>query len=259
MCTDSATDGNRRRYRVGHRRHILGDLEACVITVVNHSQRVSNSDVALMTGACASQLWWHAAPAWGRTPTPVVYAVDEKSAPPGSQVIGIFDTPDQPGVLGWHTEDANGVIYGRVFAGVVLDHGGTVMAGQLSVSAVLSHEVLEDFIDPNCNLWIDVDGRRSYALEVGDPVEADSYALSIDNRSVAVSNFITSKWADPAARSGFDHMGRCSAPFQMAPGGYVLQMIGGQVSQVFAAEYPEWKKSMKESPLARTSRRLAVA
>lgn len=231
-----------------------------MITVVNHSKRVSNADVQLMTRACASQLWWHAAPAHGLAPRPVVYAADEHSAPPGSQVIGIFDTSDQPGVLGWHTEDPNtGVVYGRVFAGVILDNGGGSLSGQYSVSATLSHEVLETFGDAACNRWVDVDGAWAVALELGDPVENDSYSILVDGKPVAVSNFVTSAWFDPAAKRDFDYLNRCKAPFTMTSGGYMLKMVEGRVSQVFGEQYPAWRRDVKKSPLARTARRLATA
>lgn len=228
-----------------------------MITVVNHSKRVTNSDVQLMTRACASQLWWHAAPAHGLAPKPVIYAVDEKSAPPGSQVIGIFDTPDQPSVLGWHTEDPNtGVVYGRVFAGVILDNGGGALSGQYSVSATLSHEVLETYGDAACNRWVDVDGTWAVALELGDPVENDSYSILVDGKPVAVSNFVTGAWFDPGAKCGFDYMGLCTRPFELRPGGYIIQMVDGKVSQKFGDQYAVWRGETKASPLARTARRL---
>jgi hypothetical protein len=222
------------------------------------STLVKSTDVALMTRACWAQLQSHAAPAWRLSPMPVVYATSAAAAPPGSWVIGVFDDADQAGDLGWHTED-KGVIYGRVFARPVLDNGGDALTKPLSIASVLSHEVLETFVDPSCNRWADVDGRHSIALEVGDPVESDSYAIQVDTTQVTVSNFVTENWFDPQARSGFDRMRRCTAPFQMTRGGYVVQMVDGRVSQRFGEQYPLWRKEMKRSELSRTSRRLVTA
>jgi hypothetical protein len=229
-----------------------------LITVVNKSTLVSNADVQLMTRACWTQLRDHASPAWRLVPMTVVYAVDEAHAPPGSWVIGVLDDSDQAGALGWHTED-KGVIYGRVFARPVLDNGGNALTAKLSIASVLSHEVLETFVDPSCNRWADVDGRHSIALEVGDPVESDSYAVQVDTTQVMVSNFVTENWFDPQARGGFDYMKRCTKPFQMTRGGYIVQMVDGKVTQKFGETYPEWRKGMKRTELARTSRRMALA
>ena len=103
---------------------------------------------------------------------------------------------DQPqGVLGFHTEDQGGKLWGVVAAKPELDNGAQVTTGDWSVSSVLSHEVLEMFVDPNCNLWAN-DGKGSaYSFEVCDPVEAPSYAVN----GVSVSNFVTPSWFDPLA------------------------------------------------------------
>jgi hypothetical protein len=116
-----------------------------LITVVNKSTLVSNADVQYMVRACAWQLRYHAAPAWGKVPIPVVYAASEATAPPGSWVIGVFDDSDQAGALGWHDLAKGDVVYGRVFARPVLTHGGNALTAPLSVASVLSHEVLETF------------------------------------------------------------------------------------------------------------------
>lgn len=231
-----------------------------MITVVNRSTSVSNADVQKMVRACAYQLKNHAAPAWGKTPIPVVYSVTEATAPPGSWVIGVFDTSDQAGALGYHDVTSGDVVYGRVFARPVLDHGGDALTKELSVASVLSHEVLETFVDPFCNLYADWDGIRAVALEVGDPVEADSYAVPVDGVKVTVSNFVTQRWFDPRATTGpFDHMGNCKEPFAMTRGGYLIVMKEGGINQVFGDKYQEWRiADLKESPLSRTARRMAL-
>lgn len=229
-----------------------------MICVVNKSTKVSDADVHLMTRACASQVKLHAAPIWGLAPVPVVYHTSEKSCPPGSWVIAILDDSDQAGALGWHTEDQGDLIYGRVFANPVLENGGDALTKELSVASVLSHEVLETFCDPNVNRWCD-DGRGTlYALEVGDPVESDSYGISVGGKTVTVSNFATPAWFDAQASSGeqFDFMHRVKAPFQMTAGGYVVKMAGGKVTQQFGEHYPEWRRATKKADTARSARRV---
>src|SRR6185437_12983234 len=51
-----------------------------------------------------------------------------------------------PGVLGFHTEDQGGKLWGVVAAKPELDNGAKVTTGDWSVSSVLSHEVLEMFV-----------------------------------------------------------------------------------------------------------------
>lgn len=227
-----------------------------MITVVNKSTLVTDAQTQMMVRAVAWQLRWQVAPAWGKYPLPVVWSKTETTAPPNSWVIGILDNADQAGVLGWHTEE-NGIIYGRVFAEPVISNGGDALTKPLSVASVLSHEVLETFVDPACNLYADRGDGVEYAVEIGDPVESDSYPIKVDTTAVTVSNFVTEAWFDPQATRGFDHMGRCTAPFQMTRGGYVIQRTAGATSAVFGEDFPEWRKATKQSELSRTSRFLS--
>jgi hypothetical protein len=138
-----------------------------------------------------------------------------------------------------------------------LDNGGKVTTGDWSVSSVLSHEVLEMYVDPNCNLWAN-DGKGSaYSFEVCDPVEAPTYTVS----GVSVSNFVTPAWFDPLApaTAQFDKLGQLKTPFSILKGGYVVYESAGKEHQQFGDEFPGWRKEMKSGPLARTRRRLIQA
>lgn len=230
-----------------------------LIAIVNQSSLVSNADAATMTQAIASQIQLDVAPVWEKSPAAVVFYSDATAIPPAAHVITITDTiKDQPsGVLGYHTEDQGGKLWGIVAAQPELDNGGKVTTGDWSVSSVLSHEVLEMFVDPNCNLWSN-DGKGSaFSFEVCDPVEAPSYATN----GVSVSNFITPSWFDPLAGSSakFDHLGLLTAPFSMLKGGYVVYAASGKEQQKFGDEYPQWRKDMKQGPYARTRRLLTQA
>ncbi|MDI2124663.1 hypothetical protein [Yinghuangia seranimata] len=229
-----------------------------MITVVNKSTRCTDADVLTMTRACATQVQKHAAPAWGVLPIPVVYAASEKEAPPGAWVIAVLDDPDQADALGWHTESEGELIFGRVFAAPVLDNGGTVLKGSLSVSAVLSHEVLETLVDPHVNLWADDGTGTLYALEVADPVESDSYEINVPGAgAVSVSNFVTPRWFDRQAgkHQQFDWLDKVTTPFHMTKGGYVVTSAAGKIQQLFGAQYPEWRKHTKIADTSRSARR----
>ena len=151
-----------------------------LIAILNQSKLVTDTDAVTMTEAIATQVRMDAAPLWDRAPAAVVFYTDPAAVPAAAHGIAIVDTiQDQPkGVLGFHTEDRGGKLWGVVAAQPELDNGGKVTTGDWSVSSVLSHEVLEMYVDPNCNLWAN-DGKGSaYSFEVCDPVEAPTYTVS---------------------------------------------------------------------------------
>ena len=230
-----------------------------LIAILNQSTLVSNTDAATMTQAIATQVQLDAAPIWNRTPAAVVFYTDPAAIPTGAHGIAITDTiQNQPrGVLGFHTEDQGGKLWGTVAAKPELDNGGKVTTGDWSVSSVLSHEVLEMFVDPNCNLWAN-DGRGSaYSFEVCDPVEAPTYVVN----GVSVANFVTPAWFDPlaAATAQFDKLRQLNAAFSILKGGYVVYESAARAQQKFGEEFPDWRKEMKTGPMARTRRRRAEA
>ena len=232
-----------------------------LIAVVNHSTEVTDGEVYDMTIAVNRQVRTDVAPLWGIMP-PVVTYLAKDPVLPGSAVMGVFDNADQAGDLGWHTETAGGVVYGRVFAQPVLANGGGKLTGALSVCSVLSHEVIEVVGDAACDLWADAGNGTAYARELCDAVESDSYVMMVGTGVTAikatVSDFLTPAWFDPNAAPGseFDYMRILTAPFQVRPTGYTITETEGTVSQVFGEKYPEWRKATKEYPIARTARRL---
>ena len=228
-----------------------------LIAILNQSTLVSNADAAAMTQAVAAQVRFDAAPLWDRAPAAVIFYTDPGAVPAAAHGVAIVDTiQNQPqGVLGFHTEDQGGKQWGVVAAKPELDNGAKTTSGDWSVSSVLSHEVLEMFVDPNCNLWAN-DGKGSaYSFEVCDPVEAPTYQVS----GISVANFITPSWFDPLAAPSaqFDKLGHLTQAFSILQGGYVVYESAGQQQQKFGEEFPEWRKAMKSGPMARTRRRLA--
>jgi hypothetical protein len=235
------------------------------IAVINKSKLVTPSDVATMTMACHIQLQHDAAPLWGSLPVPVTFYQDDAHAPQDVSPIYIFDTADEAGALGYHTEDSKGRVYGKVFAKDLLAQGAKALTGADSIASVLSHEVLELWGDPNVNRWAEAPNGRLYAIELCDPVEADWYNITVGTNVVSVSNFILPAWFDDSPPKGakVDFMGRIHAPFSMSKGGYVAYRSGGVEHQTFARKltleygeaYPEWRKPGKGHAAARTNRR----
>lgn len=238
------------------------------IAIINQSALVTEDEAKTMTNAIAAQIRLDVATLWDRAPADVVFYTDPGAVPVQMHGIAIVDTiKDQPqGVLGFHTEDKGGKQWGVVAAKPELDHGAKVLTGDWSVSSVLSHEVLEMYIDPNCNLWANNDGGSVYSFEVCDPVEAPTYVVN----DVSVSNFVTPAWFDPLAASPpagadplasrpavqFDKLRLLTAPFTILKGGYAVYGSVGQTHQVFGEDFPDWRKEMKRGQLARTQHRL---
>ncbi len=227
------------------------------IAVLVKSQQLSLSDVLRMTAACADQLRNQAAPLWGWAAPNVSFAADDAHLRPDAQAIQVFDDSDQASALGYHATDGRGLPYGKIFVSDILANGGHVLDGALSVSSVLSHEMLEIAGDPFCDTFDPGPDGYEYARELADPVEGDSYPLD----GVTVSNFILPAWCGQIAPSGtrYDYLGATSGPFAMSRGGYVIRKKNGALDQVYAAEYPAWKRDGKSHPAARTVRRSRAA
>ena len=226
-----------------------------LIAILNQSTLVSNDDASTMTKAVARQIRMDAAPLWDRSPAAIIFYPTAAAVPPEAHGIVITDTiQDQPeGVLGFHTEDKGGKLWGIVAAKPELDNGGKTTTGDWSVSSVLSHEVLEMYIDPNCNLWSNNGKGAVYSFEVCDPVEAPTY----DVAGVSVSNFVTPAWFDPLAPSSaqFDKLDLLHGPFTLLKGGYLVYGSAGKEHQKQGDEFPKWRTAMKAGPNSRTGLR----
>jgi hypothetical protein len=238
-----------------------------LIAVFNQSKRITDKEALEMTKAVATQVRIDAAPIWDKAPAAVIYygtvaPGTEKvpsHVPEEAHGITIVDAiPDEPkGVLGYHTENQGGKIWGIVAASPSLDSGAKALTGDWSVASILSHEVLEMFVDPNCNLWASDDKGKVYSLEVCDPVEAPTYVVN----GVSVSNFVTPAWFDPlAAKNGkthFDKSNQLKKPFTCLQTGYMVYATEGKERQDQGDRMPDWRLASKNGWFSRTRRRLA--
>lgn len=223
-----------------------------LICVVNESTLCPSPDVSHWVDACAVQAQRHAAPAWDLSKPSVLFVDTLAHVPAWAPFVVLLDTPGQAGALGYHTEAPNGRVYGRVFAKPTLDN-------QVTVSSVLSHEILEMLGDPAVNAWRQANDGRLWALELCDPVESTGYTIPVNGALVEVSDFVLPSFFDDAATSSkkTSFVGLHGA-FRLAKGGYAVVMAGGKMTQILGDEYPEWRLTGKEFPAARTERRLAM-
>lgn len=237
------------------------------IVVINASTRLSNDALNLAVRAVAHQARYHVAPVWNGKAVAITHAKDTSLVPAESYVITVYDDADQADALGYHTEDTDGTVHGKVFVSPVLDNGGTALTGALSVSAVLSHEVLETIVDPHVQLWASDGADGLYAYEACDAVEDGSYNVTVYHGEqsgyveVAVSNFVYPAYFDAQAPADtkLDQLGQLTKPFEISKGGYAVKITLGRdtkVNQVFGEEFPEFKKAAKHHDLARLQRRV---
>ena len=89
-----------------------------LIAILNQSTLVSNADTTTMTQAIAAQVRLDVAPLWDRAPAAVIFYTNPEDVPATAHGIALVDTiKDQPkGVLGFHTEDQGGKLWGVVAA-----------------------------------------------------------------------------------------------------------------------------------------------
>lgn len=232
-----------------------------IIGVTNVATLVSGEDVYNMTLLVNKQLREHVAPAYGLLPPRVIFIASMPPPQHCDAIITVFDDADQAGDLGYHTEGPDADVYGRVFARPVLDNGGSVLSNALSVCSVLSHECCETLLDSACDLWAQRADGTEVARELCDPVESDSYEITItaqDGSKVTgtVSDFVLPSWFDQEAAPGpTDYLGLCTAPFQPRATGYLIVMSAGTISEQWGALYPAWRLATKAHPSSRTARR----
>lgn len=221
------------------------------IAVLNKSI-LDDADVAFAVAACDIQLREHFVPLWaGSEYTPVRFYSSEGDLPVLSDIARLMvlsGTLGVSGALGYHTMDP-------LIRGVVLADAG--------FSVTLSHECLEMAADPTADRWVTMPDGRRIAVEVCDPVEADTYAIPVtilgETRNVRVSNFVTPAWFETENPTGLplDYLGtKTLPPFGMTPGGYVVVMDQqGNTDDIWGRRDEARRARKLFNPTSRTYRR----
>ena len=225
-----------------------------IFNIINKSSRISDADLTLMVEACKVQLKEHAAPLLERVPWEIKIGGDDGFP------MNIFDDSDQAGALGYHSQNPDGKVWGRVFVNPVLNNGGTVLSGGRSVSVVLSHEILETFYNPYINLWANRGDATFVAVELCDPVESSHYQIEISGSQVSVSNFVLESWFDKELINAgrYDYLSTVATPLTLAKGGYniIFNSETGEIKPTFGSKEDEDVHNLikPSHPAARTSR-----
>lgn len=192
-----------------------------VIAVVNESTVVTDEEVLTAIHDLQTQISYHFRPYWDSWAHLSFFdTLAHSRIPEDMWILSILDDSDQAGALGYHdVTDANKPIL-KVFAKTDQKYG-------LSWTVTASHEILEALADPWVSAAWQVTNTEFYALEVGDPVEADALGYKVNGRTL-VSDFITPAWFVPGL-SGvkYDRQGHLDGPLTLADGGYCSIFVSG--------------------------------
>ena len=194
--------------------------------IINESSTtISHTDMGAMCGALQIQLNRDFATYWNDS-----YEVrglnegDTGGFMPGEVVVHIDDAlPQAPGAIAYH--DVDGSALPIVFVAASLCP--SILQSSGSLSAAISHELLEAAADPACNRWVDDGNGTLWALEVCDATQGDSYTIEGNGAAVTVSNFVLPSFFNVYGSSPFTFIGASgedpiAKPFSTASGGYQL-------------------------------------
>lgn len=202
------------------------------VALVDDTRRINPSDLAKLAGALNKQILTDFGPIWHVAATVGAYP----KAPANTWAIHIQNKLDEPGALGYHTDDTHQPVS---YVEYTNDYSVTV-----------SHECLEMLGDPWGNRMTSAQlpagteldygafGLRSkidsvnYLIELCDPPEATSYPVG----GVALSDFLLPSWyrSAPGPDCKFSYAGGCHQPREVADGGYVsFGTASGEWFQVF--------------------------
>lgn len=187
------------------------------VAIINTSQTATDQECADAALAIDFQVKHHFNQYW-HTSADVRFYPTGTTPPQGAWKVNVEENLSVSGALGYHDQTAGDVPLAYVGAAVCKQYG-------VSVSSVLSHEILEMLGDPLIDLCSQIDNSHVYAYEACDPVEQASYQVSVTRPNggtaiVEVSDFVVPTWFDTGGTaSRYDWLHKLTAPAQLLPGG----------------------------------------
>lgn len=211
-----------------------------LIGIKNGSTLVSDDQAKKMCTAIDLQMRRDVSPSWGMLP-PRVFFVSKNAYVPGCALLALVDDiPEAPDAEGYHFEEDDGKFVGNIGVKTI---PGAVLTGRDSVASVVSHEVIELFIDPRVNLWADHTDGYSYPYEGCDAIQELYYSIN----GVSVSDFVLPSYFDMFGKEPFDHLGNLHAPFSLSSGGYTVRRKQGTGETELFGRRPDWKQAIRSS------------
>lgn len=193
------------------------------ISVVNHSTKVSDAQVAIWAEAWNVQVREHAAPLWDGMPCGVHFYGHAKHIPiTDAAILGVVDDDGNSQTAGYHTV-AGDLVYGLVD-----------VSQSRNPSVTGSHEALEMYANAHLDRWVK-GPDHDYVVELSDPVQELSYDIEVSlmgqQHTVRVADFVLPRWfgLEPTDRNDLrvDYLGGDLDPFQIARGGYQIAREAG--------------------------------
>ena len=205
------------------------------ITCFNISTALKSADMFLMITAINAVL-----PAfnraWGHAPYTCVASSSKTVVGTGMYCV-FMDNSDSAGALAYHTQ-TNDVPLAKVFVKTILGYGGSIFTNPtgLTVAQSFCHEIMEMIHNPNANSWWQQPNGTLVPSEMCDPVQSNVIPVRVGSTLIHMSDFILPAWSDMQAKSGpYNYLNTLVRPFQVARGGYVVQMRNGTVSYVLGS------------------------
>jgi len=218
------------------------------ITCFNISTALKSSDMFLMITAINAVLPTFNR-AWGHAQYVCV-------ASPSNTVIGttgmycvFMDNTDSAGALAYHTETTNTPV-AKIFVKTILGYGGSIFANPnaLTVSMSFCHEIMEMIHNPNTNSWWQQPSGMLVPSEMCDPVQSNVIPVQVGSTLIYMSDFILPAWSNSQATKGpYNYLNTLVRPFQIAKGGYVVQMRNGTVNYVLGSEITPFLQAKMDS------------
>ena len=222
------------------------------IAVYNRASAPLGIDLVAFVAALNAYVAAAVQPAWNVSAE--LHVTDGPVA--GEWGLVFLDNADVPGALAYHDEET-GAPLAKVFV-------ETIRQANSSLTVAASHELVEMLVDPLCVCYATTDTPGTlYALEPADPVEDDALGFQVDG--FLMSDFVYPAWFDRTAAGHpnvrYDHVGAVTLtrPFQVLPGGYVIQLVGGAVSEVFGSSAKATAFAAEDRRGHRSEYRRAVA
>lgn len=182
---------------------------------------IDDDDMAFVEKALAIQLR-EASNHYGFAPPGVTFTTEHAIV--GDSEAAGMDFMDEDGVDG-------AVAHHGYFGGLPWSIIGCKETASWTSAA--SHEALEYLCNLRLDQWALGPNGSIWPREVADPVEADVYTIRVELfgkvQNVEVSNYVYPSYWREGSNGPWDRMGVLKGPFTLAPGGYALAEVDGQL------------------------------
>ena len=193
------------------------------ISCVNKATESLGVDFGELVAALQVFVDKHFAPVWA-TPCKLV---EDDSIPDGNWGMVFLDDADVADALGYHDLTPDDLPLSKVFVRTTIDDGD-------EVSVTASHELAEMLVDPGIQMGAIGPKDVWYAYETADAVERETFEVN----GINMTDFVFPSWFEGFRKPGstqFDHLGKCSRPFQILRGGYMPVFTKGRWTQIFGS------------------------